>query len=188
MKKFYLVLFVLSFLPFQVFADAGDTLDDMYNAMWLIAAQTNMLDNLLTNMNAMPEAYQATVSQTEWATWLKLKIQLDLTRLFPTQVYTELLNRVIGYNYGNARFADEYAPPDCTVNGTNIECDEDPTGAARTPVLYRRVALVFTEQAVSASFSVDTWTFSSVPANSNYVIAWSDNFASLPTEYITVSE
>jgi hypothetical protein len=159
----------------------------MNNCIWLIAAQADMLSGLITNMNAMPESYQASNSQTEWASWLKLNIAISLDRIFYAQVYTEVLNKIIGYNYDNARIAEVYAPPSCTVVGSNIECDEDPTGESRTPLLWRRVSGKFTEQATTGMLDAETWTFSSVPAASFYVIAWSDNFQSLPTIYLTVN-
>lgn len=186
MKQLLLILLLSCLLATSVFAAPGDTLSDHYNAMWLIAANTGMLSTLLSNMNTMPAAYVTVHSQNEWAVWLKIQIALDFNRIFAPQVYKDILAKVVGYNYEDARFGDEYKAPACTVNGSNIECDEDPTGDARTPLLWRRVSGTFTEQSLTGTLDAGTWTFASVPSGNYYTVSWSDNFQSLPCEYLSI--
>lgn len=187
MKKLLIVTIILILFTSAAFGAPDDILDDHINAIWLITAKTDMLDILLTSMNAMPQGFRSIHNQNEWAIWLKLEIAINPAKFFPPQVYTDVLNKIIGYNYETAEIADEYkAPENIQVTTGQITCDEDPTGESRTVLLYKRVGLIFTEQAITGNLDAGTWTFSSVPTGSNYVLAYSDNFQSFPTEYITV--
>ncbi len=170
------------------FAAAGDVVSDKYNAIWQIAASG--LSGLLTKMDGLPDAYQATQSMTEWATWIRLEYaqSASLGKVFPIEVYSFLLGRFIGYNYGSTSVNPSFAAPSCTGGVGQITCDEDtvqiPTG--RDVLCYSWNFVDFTELAAGA-LATGTWTFSGLSAG-YYVCAFSSTFDALPTTYITVTE
>jgi hypothetical protein len=189
MKQTIFSLIVLLFVVVPILAAPGDVVSDRVNSIWLIAAKPGLLSELLNNMNAVPEGYAAKDNQERWAIWLEREILVDLGKAFPAQVYTDVINKFIGYNYGNTRIADEYkAPQNVQVTTGQITCNEDPTSENRTVLLYKRVGMVFTEQAIAGTSDAGTWTFSTVPVGSFYVLAYGehDDFKSFPTEYLTI--
>lgn len=187
MKKLIVAIVCTFLLTSTVFAAPGDEVSDHINDLWKIAGQANVLSDLVVNMNTVPSSYAATHSQNDWVTWLKMEIAMDFGKVFYAQVYVDIVDKIVGYNYANARIDDQYKPPqNVQVSTGEITCDEDPTGESRTVLLYQRVSGRYTEQSVSGSLDTGTWTFSSVPAGSNYVLAYDDAFASFPTEHITV--
>jgi hypothetical protein len=191
MKKLLLSLLIFSLLPFFTMAEPGDELSGLHKTIWLITAHSSpdILATLLTNMNSLDDSYQASNSQQEWAIWLKLYVAVEFGKIYYQQVYTDILSKIIEYNFGNAQVAPEYLPPQgCSKVSSTITCDEDPTGEERTILLWQRLSGTFTEQSVTGILDSGTWTFSSIPIGSNYVVAYDDNFQSLPSHYFTVSE
>lgn len=190
MKKILSISFLIFLVTFSLpcFATEGDTPTDHINTLWLISAETDVIDDLLTNMNAVPQAYAATHSQDDWVTWLKMEIAVSFSKVYYHQVFVDILAKIVGYNYGNARIDTQYESPENINSGTanTITCDEDPTGENRDVLLYKRVSGTFTEQAAGA-LATGTWTFSSVSAGTLYILVY-DDFASFPTEYITVTD
>lgn len=191
MKKILISLLLISVLliPALSFAAPGDVVPDHQAAIWRIASHsTNQLAGLLTAMNTLPEAYRANNSQSEWAVWLKIQIALDFSgKMYYGQVYTDVMDRIINYNYTGAEIAPEYAAPTCTVNGTNIECDEDPTGAARNIVIYRYISGEFIEQNLTGTLDTGTWTFGPIASGTtNITLAYADEFASFPCVFLAI--
>lgn len=180
-------LFELIF-PCMLFAEEGDIPSDHINTLWKVAAQENVIDNLLTNMNAVPQAYSATHSQNDWVIWLKMEIAVNFGAVFYHQVFEDILAKIVGYNYGNPRIDEQYEPPENvnTSTANTITCDDDPTQADRDVLLYERVSGVFTEKA-AGSLNTGTWTFSGIPAGSLYILVYDDDGAAFPTEYLTVT-
>lgn len=185
MKKLSLTFIIILLLGNITFASPGDKVADKYNAAWQIAASG--LTTLLSKMDGLPDAYMATQSMDEWATWMRLEYgqSTSLNKIFPVAVYSFLISRLVGYNYGDTEIHDDYKPPtNPAVDGSDITCDEDPTGAARTVLLYKWDYVKFEESSISGSLSAGTWTFSSVSSGS-YVLAYS-GFDALPTIYLTI--
>ncbi len=188
MKKFTVILCSLILLSTFAFGDAGDVVADKENATWQIAAAGGM-STITTTMNGMPTGFHASSSPNIFVNWMQITFaqSASLAKSFPDEVYYLILDKIIGYNYDNARVPDWAAPPGNTaVVTTTITCDEDPTGANRDVLLYAWDFADFTESAVVGSLAGGTWTFSGVSAG-NYVLAYDDGFVSLPTAYLTVS-
>jgi hypothetical protein len=170
------------------FGEAGDVIPDKENALWQIAASGGF-STITTTMNGMPTGFHASSSKNIFVNWMQITFAQSgsLAKSFPDEVYYLVLDKIVGYNYDNARVPDWAAPPGNTsVVSDTITCDEDPTGEARTVKLYAWNFVDFTESAITGSLAGGTWTFSSVPAG-NYVLAYDDGLVSVPTAYLTVS-
>ena len=129
MKRICISLIVLSFLTGALLAAPGDFVSDKYRSVWQITASG--LTTLLAKMNSLPGAYQATQSMSEWEAWIRLEYAQpgSLAKIFPSEVYSFLLDRFIGYNYGNTEIHPSYKPPVCSVDGSSIECAADTIAA-----------------------------------------------------------
>ena len=163
-------------------------MQDHINAIWQIAATSGAISNLLTAMNGLPDVYQATQAQTEFTTWLRLQMgqSTSLSKIFHFQVYTDILAKIEGYNYSNARIGDAYLPPEnAAVNGTTISCDAPISGTVK---LYSWDFVVFTESTITGSLSDGILSFTGVPSG-NYVLAFDvdTNSERFPTTFLTVA-
>lgn len=167
------------------FAAGGDTVQDKYNAVWQIAASG--LNTLLTKMDGLPDAYQATQSMNEWTTYIRLEYGQSgsINKIFPLDVYTFLIGRFVGYNYGNTEIYEDFKPPVCSGGVGEITCDED-TVSSRDVLCYLWDFVDFTELA-AGNLVTGTWTFSSLSVGS-YVCTFNSNFDALPTIYLVVTE
>ncbi len=170
------------------FAAAGDVVSDKYNAIWQIAASG--LTALMTKMDGLPDAYQATQSPLEWVTHMRLEYaqSASLGKIFPNDVYVFIVGRFVGYNYGSTAIDINFVAPVCVGGTGQITCDEDnvqtPTG--RDVLCYSWNFVDFTELA-AGTLATGTWTFSGLSAG-NYVCTFDSTFDALPTTYITVTE
>ncbi len=185
MKKIISLCLSLVLWSTVAFAAAGDIVPDQYNAAWQIAASG--LSTLITKMDGVPDAYQATQSMSEWATWIRLEYAQSgsLGKIFPIEVYSWLIGRFVGYNYGDTEIYEDYVAPVCSGGSGQVTCDED-TISSRDVVCYSWNFVNYTELA-AGTLATGTWTFSGLSAG-NYVCTFDSTFDALPTSYITVTE
>jgi hypothetical protein len=184
MKQCLVFLITLMLFTASVYAAPGDVLTDQNNAVWLIASNkigaVGITDILIDRMETMPNAYQALGTMNKFITWLEVEIVYNFNKVFPAVVYQIYLGKFIGYEYDLPRLAPEFAPPtNIVVDGTTVTCDDDPTGVARDVKLWKLLTGKFTEQAVG-TLSAGTWTWTGLTAGT-YVVAYDDNFESLPS-------
>lgn len=185
MKKIVSIYLVSLFLFVSLsFAAEGDKVPDKYNAVWQMAASG--LSTLMTKMDGLPDAYQATQSMNEWTTWIRLEYAQpgSLGKIFPLEVYSFVIGRLIGYNYGDTEIYEDYKAPSCSGGVGEITCDED-TVSSRDVICYSWDFVDFTEFA-AGSLAAGTWTFSGLAAG-NYVCTFDSTFDALPTAYLTVT-
>ena len=188
MKRVTLIILMIFAAATFTYADPGDVIPDKENGMWQIAASGGFT-TIMTTMNGMPTGFHASSSPNIFVNWMQITFAQSgsLAKSFPDEVYYLVLDKIIGYNYDNARIPAWAAPPGNTaIVTTTITCDEDPTGEDRTVKLYAWDFSDFTESSITGSLAGGTWTFTGLSAG-NYVLAYDDGFVSLPTAYLTVS-
>ena len=204
MKRLVLTLCIVSMLTTLIFADPGDVLVGRDKAIWQVATyQENdgtppdfpdgLMAYILTNMAAVPSNYAADADIQEWVGWVRIEFAQIFGVIFPKEVYNALVYAIDYYQYGTPQIAANRAAPACTAGAGQITCDDDPTGADRTPVLWRQVDGEFIEQDPNgvAPYTVElvdgTWTIATLPAIGNLIVAWDDEFQSFPTFKMTVT-
>lgn len=191
MKRFVVTLIVLLALSTTVFAAPDDVVPIQENVAFQIAATLNLNDSnniLLSAMKGMSSGYASKSSMNEFAIWLKIELAQSgsMNKEYPDTAYQAIIASIVGYNYGNPSVHEDYLPPVCVLDGSNITCDEDPTGKSRDVLIFAWDYVDFTE---GAAGSFDSgWTFTSLSSGTNYVCAYDtwDTVKSLPTRYIQI--
>ena len=191
MKRFSLILLTLIVLTSTAFAAPGDVVPIATNILWQCSATLNMnnaSNSLLSAMNGMSPGYASKSSMNEFAIWLKIQLAQSgsMDNEFPDVIYQTLIGKVVGYGYGTPSVGANFLPPVCVLDGSNITCDEDPTGQSRDVLLFSWNYVDFTE-ASAGSLNTGTWTFTSLSSETNYVAAYDDwpTIGSLNTRYVT---
>ncbi len=185
MKKILSILCLCTLLWSSVtFGAVGDTVPSKYNAIWQIAASG--LTSLMSKMDGIPDAYQATHGMTEWEAWVRLEYAQpgSLGKVFPSEVYSFIIGRFVGYDYGDTEIYEDFVAPVCSGGSGQITCDED-TLTSRDVMCYSWNFVDYTEL-TAGTLNAGTWTFDSLSAG-NYVCTFSSNFDALPTSYLTVT-
>jgi hypothetical protein len=182
-------LFLLIASP--VFGAQGDIVPISTNVLWQVSATLNMnnaSNPLLSAMDGMSVGYASHASMSEFAPWLKIELAQSgsMGKEFPNSIYNALIAMIIGYEYGVPSVDPQYLPPVCALDGSDIDCDEDPTGQDRNVLIFLWDFSNFTEGA-AGSLAGGVWTFSGLSAATNYVCAYADwkTVGSLNTRYIT---
>lgn len=191
MKKLILALAMLGLLTSVSFAAEGETVPISTNVLWQVSATLNMnnaSNSLLAAMDGMSPGYASHGNMAEFIPWLKIELAQSgsMDKEFPNSIYREVISKIVGYEYGSPAVDALYLPPVCTLDGSDITCDEDPTGQSRDVVIFSWDFVDFTEGA-AGSLVGGTWTFSGL-SSGNYVCAYADwdTVGSLNTRYLTV--
>jgi len=197
MKRLLITICLVSLIGCWLFAEPGDVLIGRDKAIWQIATYTEepfpdgLMAYILANMAAVPANYAADADIEEWVGWVRIEFAQIFGVIFPKEVYNALIYAIDYYQYGTPQIAAHRAAPTCTAGVLEITCEEDPTGAERTPILWRHVDGTFIEQnPATAGYTVDLaagiWTIGPLPAVGNLLVAWDDDFQSFPTFKMTV--
>lgn len=183
MKTIGISIILILCVSSVIIAAEGDVLDDRTTAAWQIVSSG--LTTLITKMDGLPNAYQATQNINEWITWIRLEYAQSgsLGKIFPQEVYNWIVSRFIGYSYNNTTIKDEWKAPTCTAGVAEITCDED-TIASRDVICYAWDFTNFTEIA-AGSLTSGEWTFTA--SAGNHVCTF-DPVDGVPTTYLTVTE
>lgn len=182
-------------IPVLAYAAPGDLVPDRETSIWQIAAATGGTSSILSAMNDMPAGYHAGAAIDTFVWWAQIRFgqPTSIATAFPDDVYYTYFEKIEGLNFQNARVKENAEPPANVVKTAGqLTCDEDPTGAARTVLLYlwNNAVPSFTESAITGVLATGTWTFSAIPSGT-YVLAFQDGltntYYSLPTLFQSVT-
>lgn len=183
MKKILISIFCFLFLATSVFADV--TLTDTQNRFFQLAA-SGWVSQTQTYINNLNINFRSQNSISVMRDWLKVMSAQSgsLALAFPDAVHDLFLSKFEGFQLRQTISIpnDHQAPQNCSVSGSDIECDDN-TGKEERLFSWNAGTQLFTDTGASASCAAGTCTFSN-PGSGTYVVGFTG--AEFCTTYLTI--